>query len=79
MPGQIYLTITDVYESIEREYNEYHNTKQNRNDTYLEKYVPKGLADAASYGETKITEPGPKPCTLAHRQLVLGQAQLAIK
>ncbi|MDR2500396.1 MAG: DUF6174 domain-containing protein [Treponema sp.] len=72
--SQFYLTITDVYESIEREYKEYHNTKQSKADAYLKKieikydagnhipveikqyyYVSPILADAASYGETKIT------------------------
>ena len=32
-----YLTITDVYESIEEEYKRYNNTSQNRNDVYLKK------------------------------------------
>ena len=73
--SNFYLTITDVYESIEKEYKEYHNTKQKKNDTYLTKieikydsnyhipieikqyyYVPENLADAPSFGETKITE-----------------------
>jgi hypothetical protein len=32
-----YLTITDIYESIESEYREYHNTRQNKNNSYLQK------------------------------------------
>jgi hypothetical protein len=73
--SQFYLTITEVYESIEGEYKEYHNTKQSKIDGYLKKieikydaenhipveikeyyYVSPIVADAPSYGETKITE-----------------------
>jgi hypothetical protein len=32
-----YLTITDVYESINEQYNEYHNSKRSKNEDYLEK------------------------------------------
>jgi hypothetical protein len=35
--SHFYLTITDVYESINEVYNRYHNSKQRKNETYLEK------------------------------------------
>ena len=35
--SDFYLTIDDIYKSIEREYKNYHNTTQSKNDTYLTK------------------------------------------
>jgi hypothetical protein len=47
-----YLTITDVYKSIDDDYKRYHNTKQSMNETYLKKIEIK--YDTASHIPLKI-------------------------
>jgi hypothetical protein len=58
-----YLTITDVYKSIDDDYKRYHNTKQSINEDYLEKIEIK--YDTANHIPLKIKKYYHVPSNLA--------------